>query len=323
MFVNVPRSNIPTNFSHLALVQHDDVYVNFSFQTISCPNHAFIRSALHVRDSRHASSSLYARVRATTLPMALEPPDPAQYVHAPRMTVEGGLTLCRVLADSCPASMPSSVKKAAKRLFEVAEAAQFAYTLRRKSLGKTGPDDTRPIDRNADTSWSALRGRLQAYAMLPPEAYPDAKRAIEILYSLFGESGLSFLTESYPEQFAFADGVLRRIDDENMATDIERLAGKEFLDNVRVQHLAYGKMVRAVLQREETLSDDLNEHVRAMGQEIVDYATKVMASIDRDKPATISAARTALRPIDAFREATQRRALSQPPAAPSTPTNGS
>lgn len=255
--------------------------------------------------------------------MALETPDPIHYAHAPRMTVEGGMTLCRVLADTCPAAMPAAVKKAAKRLSEVAEAAQFAYTLRRKALGKAAPDDSRPIDRNADNSWGALRGRLQSYAMLPPETYPDAKRAVEILYSLFGEAGLSFLTESYPEQYAIADAVIRRIDSEALVVDIDRLAGKEFLENVRTQHAAYGKMVQAVLQREEALTDDLNEHVRAMGQEIVDYAMKVLASINRDKPATIATARTALRPIDAFREATQRRAVSQPPQAPPATPEGS
>jgi hypothetical protein len=252
--------------------------------------------------------------------MALETPDPVNYVHAPKMTIEGGMTLCRVVADACPATMPANVKKAAKRLFEVAEAAQFAYTLRRRSLGKTTVDDARPIDRGADNSWGALRSRLQAFAMLPRETYPDAQRAMEILYSLFGEAGLSFLTESYPEQYAIADSVIRRIDGEGLAADINRLAGKEFLENVRIQHAAYAKMVQNVLQREEALTDDLNEHVRAMGQEIVDYGTKVLASIDRDKPVTIAAARTALRPIDAFREATQRRAASTPPpAAPVTP----
>ncbi len=255
--------------------------------------------------------------------MALETPDPRNYAHAPQMTVEGGITLCRVLADASPTTISSSVKKAVKRLQEVAEAAQFAYTLRRKALGKTAPEDARPIDRNADNSWGALRARLQAYAMLPRDTYPDAQRAVEILHSLFGESGLSFLTESYPEQYAFADTVIKRIDGENLATDIDRLTGKEFLENVRTQHAAYGNMVKAVLQREEALTDDLNDHVRAMGQEIVDYSMKVLASIDRDKPATIMTARAALRPIDAFREATQRRAMSQPPEAPPATPAGS
>lgn len=231
------------------------------------------------------------------------------------MTLEGGITLSRVLAESCPKIMAASVKKAQKRLIDVAEAAQIAYTLRKKALGRAGEEDSRPIDRAGDNSWGALRGRLQAYTLLPVETYPDAKRAGEILASLFGDAGLSFLTESYPEQYAIADSVLRRIDEEKFAVDIERIAGKEFLDNVRVQHVAYGKMVAGVLQREATLSEDLGEHVRAMGQEIVDYATKVLATVDRDKPATITAARAALRPLDAFREATQKRPRAVNPAA--------
>jgi hypothetical protein len=247
--------------------------------------------------------------------MPLDAPDPALYSRPPKMTVEGGITLCRVVAGACPTTMPTSVKNAAKRLGDAAEAAQVAYSMRRKSVNKGSLDDARPIDRVADTSWGALRSRLQAYAQLPQETYPDAKRAAEILANLFGDAGLSFLTESYPEQYAIADSVIRRIDGENMAADIDRISGKEFLENVRTQHVAYGKMVQAVLLREDAITDDLSDHVRNMGQELVDYATKVMAFIERDKPETIKAARTALRPIDAFREATQRRAASQPPPA--------
>lgn len=252
--------------------------------------------------------------------MPLESPNPALYAHAPKMTVEGGITLCRVVASACPSSMNASVKKAAKRMSEIAEAAQFAYTMRRKAMNKGTTDDARPVDHNADASWSCLRSRLQAYSLLPPNIYPDAIRAGEILVILFGDQGLSFLTESYPEQYTIADSVLRRIDEENMAGDIDRIAGKEFLENVRTHHVAYGKMVQAVLQREEAITEDLNEHVRAMGQALVYYATKVIAFIDPEQPATIAAARLALRPIDAFREATERRATNpSPQASPDTP----
>ncbi len=74
------------------------------------------------------------------------------------------------------------------------------------------------------------------------------------------------------------------IDGESLAEDINRIAGKDFLKNVRAQHIAYGNMVAAMLKRENALSEDLSEHVRVMGQELVEYATKVLASVDRDKP---------------------------------------
>ncbi|MRG95365.1 hypothetical protein [Polyangium spumosum] len=239
--------------------------------------------------------------------MSPSPLDPAIYARAPVMTVEGAITLSRVVADACPKTMSSSVKKGAKRLVDTAEAAQVAYTARKKALTRGSDEDSRPVDRAGDNSWSALRARIQAYTLLPEATYPDARRAADILAELFGEAGLSFLTESYPEQYAIAESVLRRIDGEGFATDIERIAGKEFLDNVRTQHVAYGKMVASMLQREAALAEDLGAHVRAMGEALVDYATRVLATVERDEPETITRARKALRPIDAFREATQKR----------------
>jgi hypothetical protein len=226
------------------------------------------------------------------------------------MTVAGGITLCRVVAAACPATMPAFVKKAATRLVEVAEAAQVAHTARKKSLAKGSEEDSRVVDKAGDNSWGALRGRLQMYALLPETTYPDAKRAGEIAASLFGESGLSFLTEKYPEQYAIAESILRRIDGESMADDIDRIAGKEFLENVRTQHVAYGNMVAAVLKREIGLSEDLSEHIDHLGQALVEYATKVLASVDRDTPETIISAQTALQPIDVFRDAAQAHASS-------------
>lgn len=257
--------------------------------------------------------------------MSLTPPDPSLYVRAPVMTVAGGITLCRVVANACPSTMPAFVQKASKRLLEVADVAQAAHASRKKALAKNGEDDVRSIDKTSDNSWGALRGRLENYALLPATKYPDALRAAEIVTSLFGESGLSFLTQRYLEQHAIADSILRRIDAESMAADIDRLAGQEFLENIREQHLLYGKMVGVLLQRENAMAEDLAEHVRAMGQELVDYATKVLASVDRDDPATIQAACAALRPIDVFREGTQARLSkeAEPPKTPEVSKNGS
>ncbi len=256
--------------------------------------------------------------------MSLTPPDPSLYVRAPVMTVAGGITLCRVVVDACPTTMPTFVKKAAARLLEVAEAAQVAHTSRKKAMAKGSDEDARWVDKAGDNSWGALRGRLQMYALLPQATFPDAKRAEEIVASLFGESGLSFLTERYPEQHAIAESILRRIDTESLAVDIDRIAGPEFLANVRTQHVVYGNMVATMLKRENALSEDLSEHVHAMGQGLVAYATKVLASVEDDKPATIKAAHAALRPIDVFRETTQARTSSGAPAAetPEGTSNG-
>ncbi len=256
--------------------------------------------------------------------MTITLPDPSLYVRPPVMTLAGGITLCNVIAKACPTTMPAYVKKGAAHLADVAEEAQKAHVARKKALGQSN-DDAQSIDKWADRSWSALRGRLEMVTLLPPNLYPDAKRAQEILDALFDETGLAFLTQRYPEQHAIATSYLRRIDQEGLAVDIDRLAGADFLANVRTQHNAYGTMVARMLEREDALSDDLGEHVRAMGQALVEYATKVLASVDRDHPATIQAALIALRPIDVFRENTQTRPAAPQESAPTpegAPTEG-
>jgi len=49
------------------------------------------------------------------------------------MTLAGGITLCRVVANACPTTMPAFVKKGAARLAEVAEEAQKAHIARKKA----------------------------------------------------------------------------------------------------------------------------------------------------------------------------------------------
>lgn len=240
--------------------------------------------------------------------MSSERIDPLPYTRPPIMSLAGAITLCRVVAESCPASMPEPVKEAAGRLATIADAAQKAHAARLKAIAKTGGEDPRTVDKVTDRSWSALRGRLEMYTLLPVETYPDAGRAREILEGLFGELGLAFLKERYPEQYTIAESLLRRIDGEGMASDIERLAGSDFLQNVRLQHEAYGKVVTSMLSRERAVAEDLSEHLKAMGQALVDFAMNVLASVDRDDPESLVAARIALRPIDVFRRSTQARA---------------
>jgi hypothetical protein len=82
-------------------------------------------------------------------------------------------------------------------------------------------------------------------------------------------------------------------------------------------------MVRDRLQKEAVATSNLATHVRAIQSAIVNYATKVAGMVDEDEPATIENARKALRPLDANREASARRAQggarSDAQAAPAAP----
>lgn len=220
--------------------------------------------------------------------------------------------------------MPARIHKAAKKLTDATDLAQSKLALRQKALGSISEDDKRAVDQAADGSWGALRSRLSAYSMLPTNEYPDAQRAAELLTLLFGDSGLSFLIESYPSQWTIADTLLKRIQSDNLAADIDRIAGTEFLDNIRKRHVRYGQMVQHSLVKSAELHVDLSAEIRALGQAIVAYATKVCAHVDEDDKDSLAEARIALQPIDLFRETNAKRSPEAPPspepaATPTTP----
>jgi hypothetical protein len=234
--------------------------------------------------------------------MTTESFDPALYTSAPRMTVESGITLCRALVAACPQSLPARIHKAAKKLAEATDKAQSALAARQTALGSASEEDTRLVDQAGDASWSVLRARLAAYATLPADEYPDAPIAAKLVTLLFADDGLSFLKESYPVQWATADTVLKRIDADSLHTDINRIAGSEFLDNVRKRHAKYGAMVQGMLVKTLEANVDLSAELRTLHRAIVTYATKVCAHVEDDDAKSIADARTALHPIDAYRE---------------------
>ena len=255
--------------------------------------------------------------------MSTEPFDPSLYTSPPRMTLESGIALARALVAACPQSMPSRIQKAAKKLATATDNAQAKLALRQKAMGNISEEDKRLVDQAGDASWGALRTRLNAYAMLPANEYPDAQRANELVTLLFGDQGLSFLTEAYPVQWTTADTILKRIDADGLVADIHRIAGSEFLENVRKRHAKYGTMVQNILIKADGNHVDLGAEVRILGSAIVAYATKVCAHVEDDDEKSFGEARAALHPIDAHRDANTKKTSPAPtapaPESPSTP----
>lgn len=249
--------------------------------------------------------------------MAHTLPDLAIYARPPVMTLESGIALSNSLVSACPKSMPDNVKKSAKKLKGAAGDAQTALAKRQAALGAISEEDARVIDQEGDVSWGALRGRLTAYASLPVKEFPDAKRAGELIIILFGENGLSFLKDTYPVQWGTADTILLRIQKEGLQADIDRIAGPEFLKNVRDRHVAYSAMVKRYLSRNSSATVNLSDELRTLGRAIVAYATQVCAfATDHESDdAALAAAADALRPLDTFRELASARAKPEQGAA--------
>ena len=231
-----------------------------------------------------------------------EPFDPAEYTRAPILSIGSAITLGHTLAETCPKSVPANCKKAAKKLRTTVDAAQAAWADRQRELGAISDEDSRLLDQLADNLWSALRSRLVGYAVLPAADFPKAPRAAELVLTLFGPDGLQFLKDTYPLQFSTMDTLVKRIDEDKLQKEIDELAGAEFLRAIRKVMPRYEIMIRAILKRDGTSGPSLLDHVRAIQRAIVDYATKVSATVDDDEPATAAVAREALRPIANVRE---------------------
>jgi len=247
------------------------------------------------------------------------PFDASLYIRAPIITVSTGVTLANALHDACASGAPAGVKKASKHLKSVADKAEADLAARNRKLGEFSEEDSRQLDNEADRAWGGFRLRLQGLAMLDPETYPRARRAAELEAKVFAQ-GSEFLKLEYAAQSTAMSSLLKQIDDDGFQKDIDDLAGKEFLQAIRHVQPCYEAMVKERLRRDKAMGQNLADSVRAIQSAIVNYAQKVLGTIEHDDPDTTEAARVALLPIANFREAAARAAAAEgAPAEPAAP----
>lgn len=230
------------------------------------------------------------------------PFDRVDYNSAPVITVSTGITLASALCDACPAGASPGVQKAAAHLSSVAAKAQSDLVNRNRQLGAFPDEDSRGLDTEADRCWGAFRLRGQAMAMLRPDVYPKAQRAAEIDARLFPQ-GTEFLKSEYTSQSTSMATILQIIDEGGLEHDINDILGPEFLAAVREVQPRYAAMVKERLRRDKAAGQNLFETIRAIQAAIVNYAGKVIGSIEHDDPATEETARVALLPIINHRDA--------------------
>ncbi len=235
--------------------------------------------------------------------------DLSAYHSLPRLDVPSGVATSIALLGVMPKPSTPAIRKSAKKLREAVVALQKNWAQRSPSPQSTV--DPRSSDKRVDNAWSALRTRLLAASWLPDDSFPIANESKAILDRVFPE-GLSFLTLPYPSEWAESQKRLQQIDGENLAGRIDAIAGSEYLKELRDAHQEYGKAVQALLTRQEHASTNLLEPLRTLLRAMAAYVRQVVALVDEDDPATIATVRTALRPIDAFRQMAARRSSDAP-----------
>ncbi len=247
-------------------------------------------------------AGLQVNARSAYVSGMTEPFDRSMFATAPVITVSNGVTLAGALVAARPAGADAGMKKAAKHLKSVAETAQGDLVKRNSELGAVPDEDSRALDNEADRCWGAFRMRGQATAMLRPDVHPQARRAAVLDAKLFPQ-GTEFLKSDYASQSTSMATVLQTIAQEGLETDVHEVIGAEFLSAVRDVQPRYEAMVRERLRRDRAAGQNLFETIRALQAAIVNYAGKVIGSIEHDDPATVETARLALLPILNHRDA--------------------
>jgi hypothetical protein len=234
--------------------------------------------------------------------------DASQYLRPPRLDVRQAFSLAVALLHALPKAAESGVRRSAKALRKATLALQVLWAARERALKAVKSVDKVAVDNRVDTAWGALKMRISGYAMLPPAAYPISARAEALETTLFPD-GMSFLKAPMDAEWAVSEQLLKRIDDDKLAVEIDAVAGPDFLIEVRAAHTAYGEALG--ITKAHTVPEDvaaLLEPLRALVQAIGDYAIQIVASVDREDAASIKVARNALLPMDRYREGAARRA---------------
>jgi hypothetical protein len=243
--------------------------------------------------------------------------DPTPYVRPPVLNVASAVGLSTALIAAAPKTIAPAGKKALKHLRDVTIALQDKW---RAAENTAKAEDPRPADLANDTAWGALHGRLEAFASLDHARVPRAARAEELMTAIFPE-GLTFLRLPYAEEWAESQKRLDRIERDGLEKDLEALAGKEFLAEVRAAHARYGKTIGTTAPLADAPpAAALAEPLRAVSTAVARYALQLSAMAADGDEAAVAEVVKALRPIDDHRDDAGRRGKGRAtPASTETP----
>jgi len=182
--------------------------------------------------------------------------------------------------------------------------------------------DPRPYDAALDRAWAAMVARLMAWAQLPEERSPEVARAAEVV-AVVAPDGLAVLKLPYRLQWSSLKARLDEVHERGLDDALAALAGDAFVAEVRERFEDYGRVLGITeAPADEEAQVNLSALLRAAQARLNDYVIQVLATTDADDPATVRAAREALRPILETREyvnGSRSAADAKPDAKPAEP----
>lgn len=267
-------------------------------------------------------------------PVTFETFDPTPYQRAPRLNILKSLALGRALLQAIPEDPPETVSRTATDLETILDEADAAVDKRRQESVPIDLGADVAFDGCADGLWAVLRNRLDALSGFEHEglarvaeghgkrsavvlavaaAKDKAARARRLSTKLFGVDGLAFTKTQFPEQAQAMASILRVIDKDDLAAEIDELTGPETLILLRACQPHYESMVEARLTRDGRKSDDLGKVRGKVMRAVARYTNAVLTMLDERKPETLEIVLAALRPLELLRAATPTATTSGTP----------
>lgn len=270
-------------------------------------------------------------------PVTFETFDPTPYQRAPRGNLRAILSLTRSLSELAPRSENDTIERTATGLDEVIAEVEDGLIRRRRESAPTDPSDDLALDGCADALWGVVRngleakasfdhaglavvlakhGKRSAVATAVKQGREQAVRARKVASKLFGTDGLSFTQQAFPVQAESMGEILRLIDQDGLAAELDALLGPHVLVALRACQTQYEAMVDARMSRDARKTTDLARLRGKLQRAIARHCSAVLTLLDEKVPGTLPLVLAALRPL-----AVHRAQLAATKAA--SPANGS
>ncbi len=214
--------------------------------------------------------------------------------RAPRCDAAGGVVLARQLFEAAPRDLTPRSSDALTKVVTAGEKLERGMNERERA----SESRRRPALSKFGRGWGALEGRLASAAKLSDT--PTGARAGELHAMLF-DGGLSFLVGDAETQYAESSRRLLFIADEGLTAEVEAIVGDGYLEVVRREHEALGRVIGIGTPLVRTSSSIVHENLVDVQQAILWYCVQVVAESDLASDASVTRLRQALGPIDEWR----------------------
>jgi len=240
-------------------------------------------------------------------------------ISLPSLSASGAVALGQGLLTAAQAqpTLPPLIATRVSALDLVYKALYQAVSA--KPQAPPDPQRARTTDLAVDHAWNTFHHWLYAWTQLKQ---PDADQA-RVIYADIFPTRLKFTKLPYQLEWAEGDTRLNRITTNNFEPEIERLGGKQLLQQLRDAHKDYGEALGITALGLDPTTPSIREPLQAFTESLRAYVLTVAAHAVPEDPSSGALTDTLLAPLYRWQSyvsvSTQAETQPAQPAAPAAP----